>query len=807
VKILRRSRATRAAAGAAIAGLLGGLGVGAFAAAPAGAEFTTACSGADEAENAFEDAGLAADCLALYGIAQGKADGTFGESDALVRTQISSLLVRLLQLTGFEFGAPQALSDTDDIPNAQVRSEVELLVGSEIIAGFPDGSFGGSQPLTVAQFATLLLRVAQLFDPSIPIDTTDTANNVATALWLGLMNDDASSQGGTTYDTTPSATAVRGLVADSLAELLNDLVEAGEIENLSPDQQDSNATIDVDPTTAATVVDDGLTGPEADADTSDTRTYTASGLTDGSDYRVTLVDCRNVVEDESGRFSFQEDGTSGLLDPGDAGFAFISSVNGDATNSQNTTSVGSIAPEGGSITVIVDAEGFGCLRPVFFADGGADTNLEIADNGEPSEDFGVGGAFNSLPPEAPAGDLNVSILAAFDDQDMVVVRSNGNSDEFTVSYDSGDEFFTVGANPACGALPINEALCDASDITEFEALASAGDVLTGTYDPAGDSTLVLDDQNREGPTITGQSQRTTTSITLTLTGVDPNATQVQIYLDEGDLTGEFDQATVAETVTADANVNTPGFQVVVDGLTPATAYTAFATQTVDGEESAEGNAFPFTTAIDQGRPTITAVDVRHDSATFTLTVAPNVQSVRIYLASGSLVADFAAATPEAPVNADEDPNRAGFQVTVDGLTPDTAYSAFATQTVGGEESQPSSRSAFTTTLAPVVVALTSVAPNDPANEGIGTSNAIIATFASAVDCGTTPDLELSTGSGDPITATACAEEAGPNAVRFTLSQPINDAVVNVQYTAVIGTGSVVDANDAPVTETQGTFDY
>src|SRR5436190_23612773 len=61
-------------------------------------DYTPACDGASEAAGAFADAGLAADCLKLYDISFGKNDGTFGEHDALTRSQVSSLLTRAVNL-------------------------------------------------------------------------------------------------------------------------------------------------------------------------------------------------------------------------------------------------------------------------------------------------------------------------------------------------------------------------------------------------------------------------------------------------------------------------------------------------------------------------------------------------------------------------------------------------------------------------------------------------------------------------------------------------------------------------------------
>jgi hypothetical protein len=207
-------------------------------AAPASAKYDIACSGVSSDPGVFPDAGAAANCLKAYDIALGKSDGTFGENDALLRSQVSSLLARLLRLAGATFIERRSFSDVNPstVPNAQVRDEIELLAGSRIIAGLPDGYFHPTDNLTVKQAATLVLRALALIrsqKPGAPNfgDQGSTDANYRYAVGQGLLDRDAKDVGGTTYPSEAGDTTHRGLLADMLAQVLQRLVDAGIVRN------------------------------------------------------------------------------------------------------------------------------------------------------------------------------------------------------------------------------------------------------------------------------------------------------------------------------------------------------------------------------------------------------------------------------------------------------------------------------------------------------------------------------------------------------------------------------------------------
>jgi hypothetical protein len=182
----------------------------------------------------FPDAGLAGDCLKQYGLSLGKNDGSFGENDGLIRSQVSSLLARLIDASGATLTATGTFADVTPLANVQVRQEIEQLAGAGIIAGFPDGLFHPNDNLTVAQAATLVMRTLAFIhasNPSAPniADQGSTAANYLVAANNGLLDHDASNIRGFSYATGVSDTTDRGLLADVLAQGLQRLVDSGVI--------------------------------------------------------------------------------------------------------------------------------------------------------------------------------------------------------------------------------------------------------------------------------------------------------------------------------------------------------------------------------------------------------------------------------------------------------------------------------------------------------------------------------------------------------------------------------------------------
>ena len=177
---------------------------------------------------------MAADCLKVYGVALGKADGTFGENDPLLRSQVSSLLARFVQLAGVSLSTRKGFSDVNPgtVPNEQVRDEIELLAGSGIIAGFPDGTFGPATHLSVAQAATLIVRTMAFIHANRPpapglTDQGNTGANYYYAITEALLDQSATDVNASIYAHATSDTTARGLLADMLAQGVQQLVDHG----------------------------------------------------------------------------------------------------------------------------------------------------------------------------------------------------------------------------------------------------------------------------------------------------------------------------------------------------------------------------------------------------------------------------------------------------------------------------------------------------------------------------------------------------------------------------------------------------
>ena len=196
-------------------------------------EYGNACQGANVPPSGFPDSGLAADCLKVYGVALGKLDGTFGEDDLLRRSQVSSLLVRLMQVAGQSLSRTFQFPDVNatTVPDPQVRHEIELLAGSGIIVGFPGGTFRPAAPLTVTQGAALVVRTLAFLhdqDARVPAfaDQGSTAADYDFAVDNQLLLNGSSDLNGAIYDTSREGMANRGVLAEMLAQALQVLVDA-----------------------------------------------------------------------------------------------------------------------------------------------------------------------------------------------------------------------------------------------------------------------------------------------------------------------------------------------------------------------------------------------------------------------------------------------------------------------------------------------------------------------------------------------------------------------------------------------------
>ncbi len=146
-----------------------------LAAAPALADF------ADVADPAQAEA---ARTLATLGVLSGFPDGSFRPDDYVTREQFAKIAVRLLGQEEKAAASLSATAFTDVSPDSWALGYISYVAETGIIAGFPDGSFGGGRVLTFAQAVTALMRCMDYTDDDIGFHWP--ADFVSKARALGL---------------------------------------------------------------------------------------------------------------------------------------------------------------------------------------------------------------------------------------------------------------------------------------------------------------------------------------------------------------------------------------------------------------------------------------------------------------------------------------------------------------------------------------------------------------------------------------------------------------------------------------------
>ncbi|GAB7191749.1 hypothetical protein NUM3379_24570 [Kineococcus sp. NUM-3379] len=381
-----------------------------------------------------------------------------------------------------------------------------------------------------------------------------------------------------------------------------------------------NSITTITPKEAATLTVANDTAPTANV-TTDDRTYTVTGLTAGTTYRITLVNATNITTAADGSVSFTSELVNGayLVAPG-ADVADITSVNNAApTFDQGDTALRSttVQPVAGSITFTVDGTGPGTVVPVVYINGGAggtsttggtSPRLETSATASnlvagATETFGLGGPTTFTAPLAAGGAITGTTVAGVDKAtDSFTTSTTANNVTTTVryTYDAGDDF-TVGGVPV--------------GITAFEAALSAGDGITGTFatDPQADSTFTLVDDNPPTgatPTLAAGTGASSNDVTLTVVvpgGGAVDAVQVERAPVTNNVAGTY---SVIATATTDADPVAANFQVRDNDLA-AGSYSYRVTFINDGDPGAAGTAASITVTAPVNDTTVpTVADTR-----------------------------------------------------------------------------------------------------------------------------------------------------------------------------------------------------
>ncbi|MFD0481947.1 beta strand repeat-containing protein [Kineococcus sp. GCM10028916] len=365
-------------------------------------------------------------------------------------------------------------------------------------------------------------------------------------------------------------------------------------------------TVAVAPTAATsfTLADEGVPATAA----SDDRTYTVTGLTAGTTYRMTLVNADSIRTAADGSVTFLSSADaaspSGFsVDPG-ADIANITSVNNAAPPFTTVTTGGApaeniasrtvtVQPVNGSITFTVDGTDPGSVVPVVYvngaagqtaSNGGTSTRLETSATvggayAAATESYGLGGAVAYVATRAANGAFGTNVTsgptAIGGSATITAVDKTGNTFTATVDTDSGatntpgarsfafdaNDTFTVGGASV--------------GLDTFKAALSAGDSVQGSYatDAGGVSTFALTDVNPLAPTtvaaVAGATNSTLNDITVTVTPADANYDSVVIQRAPvtGGTVGTY--ATIASPTT-DADLVANGFQYMDNDLAAGT---------------------------------------------------------------------------------------------------------------------------------------------------------------------------------------------------------------------------------------------
>lgn len=307
-------------------------------------------------------------------------------------------------------------------------------------------------------------------------------------------------------------------------------------------------------------------------DGSGTRTYTATGLTGQVD--IALLQCQTV---QDGKFantngnSIVDGSAAGGSAPDKANTpASIQTVNGAPNIGSSDDYADDASPSDGTVTFVVagPSGSTACVVPVVFIDANSDDALngDAATSATPTEVYGLGGQTEFTPATASAGSFtNQSVQSTSKANDRFVGCTQPSPCR-TYFYDSGDQFQIGGS---------------AATLESFEAALSAGDSVSGTYNPTGVSTYSLNDSAPAAPTPLSASEADATTHVVSVTFSDSSTSSVssyRVYRGVGvdntatPVPGDIDCTTSATTFTPLSNT------VADNGSSPTHSYTDTATQ-------------------------------------------------------------------------------------------------------------------------------------------------------------------------------------------------------------------------------------
>lgn len=153
---------------------------------------TSVCAAFTDIEN--KAASEAAETLAVMKILDGMGNGIFAPKEYLTREQFAKITACILGQRNGAAANVSATAFTDVAPDNWARGYISYVAANGIIAGFPDGSFGGGQIITYAQGCAVLLRCLGYTDEEIgfhwPSDYVNKARGLKICEGLSLSAND-----------------------------------------------------------------------------------------------------------------------------------------------------------------------------------------------------------------------------------------------------------------------------------------------------------------------------------------------------------------------------------------------------------------------------------------------------------------------------------------------------------------------------------------------------------------------------------------------------------------------------------------
>ncbi len=485
-------------------------------------------------------------------------------------------------------------TDTLGLVGGQERNSVDSLSGSPVAGKFRSPLlFASAEPVGInpATTAYLQRRAPQLTGAGYVYGGINAVTQNAV--------DKATVAAGGTGTTNPNGTA--STIAVTPTDAVTQQLAVGTPASISG-------------TTVTSATETGSTTDQA----RDNRAYTATGLTNGRTYRITLVDSGSIIV-QNGNVTFlssadpaSRSGYSVDIGPDNADIisinggapAFAATPAGQIPANRTITAV----PNNGVITFEIDGTNPGSVTPVIYldgaagrtdAEGGTSARLETSATGPgvragATEPFGLGGSVTYSGPLAENGTITSQTVASV----------NKGGDTFSTdtplrfTYDSNDTFTVNGAS---------------ADIGQFESQLSSGDTVTGTFaqDSRSNSTFALTDANPVAPTgVTATRGSGTSAQDITVTGTYPGTLRevddlvIQRAPVNSGVTGEFTTIVTVAASDTDTTASDVQFRHVDRGVAVGTfVYRVAAVN--DGDQGPySGPSNPATVSGNTGGPTL-----------------------------------------------------------------------------------------------------------------------------------------------------------------------------------------------------------